>query len=258
LANLHLKVDDDALSFIASAADGDARRGLVLLENTALYLGENSEITVDALKQVHQKNIAIYDKAGEEHFNLISALHKTIRGGDPDASLYWLARMLDGGEDPMYIIRRMVRFATEDIGLADPYALTLTLNARDTYHFLGSPEGELAIAEAVVYMACAPKSNSIYTAFQKAQHDAHEKGSLPVPLDIRNAVTKLMKAIGYGKEYKYAHDFEDAVTDQQYFPDDLKGTEYYQPKGVGRETKMKEYLDWYRALRKKLMSDSDQ
>ncbi|HKK20398.1 MAG TPA: replication-associated recombination protein A [candidate division Zixibacteria bacterium] len=257
LANLHLKVDDDALSFIASAADGDARRGLVLLENTALYLGENSEITVEALRQVHQKNIAIYDKAGEEHFNLISALHKTIRGGDPDASLYWLARMLDGGEDPMYIIRRMVRFATEDVGLADPYALTLTLNARDTYHFLGSPEGELAIAEAVVYMACAPKSNSIYTAFQKAQHDAHEKGSLPVPLDIRNAVTRLMKAIGYGKEYKYAHDFEDAVTDQQYFPDDLRGTEYYQPKGVGRETKMKEYLDWYRTLRKKLLSDSD-
>ncbi len=256
IAGMKLKVDDEALRFIASAADGDARRGLVLLENTALYLGENSEITVEALKQVHQKNIAMYDKAGEEHFNLISALHKTIRGGDPDASLYWLARMLDGGEDPMYIIRRMVRFATEDVGLADPYALTLTLNARDTFHFLGSPEGELAIAEAVVYMACAPKSNAIYTAFQKAQKDAREQGSLPVPLDIRNAVTGLMKAIGYGKDYKYAHDFENAVTDQQYFPDDLKGTEYFQPKDVGREKKMKEYLDWYREARARLMSES--
>ncbi len=257
LAEMELNVGEEALRFLASAADGDARRGLVLLENTALYLGEKAEVTVDALKQVHQKSIALYDKAGEEHFNLISALHKTIRGGDPDASLYWLARMLDGGEDPMYIIRRLVRFATEDIGLADPYALTLTLNARDTYHFLGSPEGELAIAEAVVYMACAPKSNAIYTAFGQAQKDAQEKGSLPVPLDIRNAVTGLMKAIGYGKDYKYAHDFEDAITDQQYFPDELRGREYYQPKEVGREKKMKEYVDWYRAFRTKLMSGPD-
>jgi putative ATPase len=149
-----------------------------------------------------------------------------------------------------------VRFASEDVGLADPYALTLTLNARDTYHFLGSPEGELAIAEAVVYMACAPKSNSIYTAFEQAMKDASEHGSLPVPLWIRNAPTKLMKALDYGKGYKYAHEFEDAITDQQYFPEELAGTEYYHPKGVGREANLKTYLDSYKKRRKELMESA--
>ena len=255
LAAMNLEVDDDAVRFIAAAADGDARRALVLLENTATFRGENSTITVDDLKQVHQKGAAVYDKAAEEHYNLISALHKTIRGGDPDAGLYWLARMLDGGEDPMYIIRRLVRFASEDIGLADPYALTLALNAKEAYHFLGSPEGELAIAQAVVYMACAPKSNASYTAFGKAMSDAREKGSLPVPLHLRNAPTSLMKELGYSKGYKYAHDFDDALTDQENLPQEIEGSEYFMPKEAGREGKLKEYLDWFKKRRDELRRD---
>jgi putative ATPase len=158
--------------------------------------------------------------------------------------------MFDAGEDPLYIVRRLIRFATEDIGLADPYALTLSLNARDTYHFLGSPEGELGIAMAVIYMACAPKSNSAYIAFKKAQADVSERGSLPTPLHIRNAPTRLMKELGYGKGYQYAHDYDEAMTNQEYFPDELAGTVYYDPKGVGRESKTAEYLAKFRAYRK--------
>ena len=250
-----LTLDDGALDSLAAAADGDARRGLTLLEATAAFVDDRKTITVEDLRAVHQRGFSIYDKDREEHYNIISALHKALRGGDPDASLYWLARMLGAGEDPMYVIRRVVRFATEDIGLADPYALTLALNARDTYHFLGSPEGELAIAEAVIYMACAPKSNSVYTAFTKAQADAGERGSLPVPLWIRNAPTRLMKELEYGKGYKYAHDYEDALTDQEYFPEELAGTEYYCPGEAGRETRIAEYLKKYREYRKRLMSE---
>jgi len=253
LGMLNLTLGEGALEFIATAADGDARRGLTLLETTAVHVGDGQTITVEALREVNQKNILLYDKAGEEHYNIISALHKSIRGGDPDASLYWLARMLDGGEDPLYIVRRLVRFASEDIGLADSYALTLTMNARDAYHFLGSPEGELAIAQAVVYMACAPKSNSIYLAFGQAMKDAGQEGSLPVPLWIRNAPTRLMKDLGYGKDYKYAHEYEDALTDQEYFPEGLEGREYYRPKGVGKEARMAEYMQKYREYRKKVM-----
>lgn len=242
-------IDAKALEYLVTAADGDARRGLTLLELTAQHVGDGKEITTEAVAEVNQKGWLAYDKSGEEHFNLISALHKSIRGGDPDSSLYWLARMLAGGEDPMYVIRRLVRFATEDIGLADPYALTLALNARDTFHFLGSPEGELAIAELVVYMACAPKSNSIYTAFQKAKADASEKGSLPVPLWIRNATTSLMKALDYGKGYKYAHDFEGSMADHEYFPDALAGTKYYQPTTAGKEARLAEYVERYRKFR---------
>ncbi len=255
LGNMKLKLADGALEFIAVAADGDARRGLTLLELAAEFVGAGKTITVEQLEQVNQKTVLVYDKAGDEHYNLISALHKTIRGGDPDASLYWLARMLESGEDPLYIVRRLIRFATEDIGLADPYALTLTINAKDTYHFLGTPEGELAIAEAVVYMACAPKSNAIYAAFEQAQSDVSEHGSLPVPLWIRNAPTSLMKALDYGKGYKYAHEFEDAITDQEYFPEQLKGTEYYHPTDRGREGKIAEYLTKYREIRARLMKD---
>jgi len=249
-----IKIKDEVVEAIAASSDGDARKALTLLELSAEFVGKGKEITHDVLKNIMQRSFSLYDKSGEEHYNLISALHKTIRGGDPDASLYWLARMLHGGEDPMYIIRRLVRFASEDIGLADSYALTLTLNARDTYHFLGSPEGELAIAQAVVYMACAPKSNSVYLAFDKAKKDAQEKGSLPVPFYIRNAPTGLMKALGYGKEYKYAHDFDEAITDQQYFPDELKDREYFSPKEVGKEVKFVEYLKKYKEYRKKLIS----
>ncbi|MFQ6007777.1 MAG: replication-associated recombination protein A [Candidatus Zixiibacteriota bacterium] len=257
LGKMNLTLGKGALEFIAAAADGDGRRGLTLLEATASFLGPDSTITVEHLKEVHQKGALLYDKAGEEHYNLISALHKSLRGGDPDASLYWLARMLDAGEDPLYIVRRLVRYASEDVGLADPYALTLALNARDAYHFLGTPEGELAIAQAVIYMACAPKSNAAYVAFGKAQKDATEKGSLPVPLHIRNAPTRLMEALGYGKGYQYPHEYEDALTDQQYFPDQLAGTEYYHPKEVGREAKLAEYLKKYKEYRKKLTQQSE-
>jgi len=253
LGKMSLSLAEGALEFIAAAADGDARRGLSLLEATASYLGAGKVITVKDLQEVHQKGMALYDKDGEEHYNLISALHKSLRGGDPDASLYWLARMLDGGDDPLYIVRRLVRFASEDVGLADPYALTLAVSARDAYHFLGSPEGELAIAQLVIYLACAPKSNAAYTAFEKAQADADKKGSLPVPLHIRNAPTSLMKALDYGKGYKYPHEYEDALTDQQYFPDELAGTEYYHPKEAGREAKLVEYLKKYKEYRKKLV-----
>ncbi|UCE25876.1 MAG: replication-associated recombination protein A [Candidatus Zixiibacteriota bacterium] len=252
LADMKMTVDSEAVGFIAAAADGDARRALVLLENTAQFKGRNAAITVDDLKQVHQRGIAVYDKAAEEHFNLISALHKTIRGGDPDAALYWLTRMLDAGEDPLYIVRRLVRFATEDIGLADPYALTVALNAKESYHFPGSPEGELAIAQAVIYLACAPKSNASYLAFGKAQTDAREKGSLPVPLHLRNAPTQLMKALGYGKNYQYAHDYSDAITDQMNFPDELQDREYYSPGDAGREKKLSEYLAWFKQRRQQL------
>ncbi|MCM2272321.1 MAG: replication-associated recombination protein A [candidate division Zixibacteria bacterium] len=255
LGNEHLEVDDDALAYIANAADGDGRRALTLLEMTAQFVAPKKMITTKDIEQVNQKTILVYDKAGDEHFNLISAFHKSIRGGDPDGSLYWLARMLDSGEDPLYIVRRMIRFASEDIGLADPYALTLCVNARDTYHFLGTPEGELAIAQAVIYMACAPKSNAIYIAYEQSRKDAGEHGSLPVPLWIRNAPTRLMKALDYGKGYKYAHEFEDAITDQEYFPEKLAGTEYYHPTGRGREEKLKEYLDWYKKRRQEIRAD---
>jgi putative ATPase len=258
LGKLGLRLADGALEFLAGAADGDARRGLTLLELAAGFVGEQGEITLEALEKVNQARMLAYDKAGEEHYNLISALHKTIRGGDPDAALYWLARMLESGEDPMYLLRRLIRFATEDIGLADSYALTLAMNARDAFHMLGSPEGELAIAQLVVYMACAPKSNSVYLAFGKAQADAREKGSLPVPLWIRNAPTSLMKALDYGKDYKYAHEFEDGITDQEYFPDSLAGTEYYQPRNAGREGRLAEYLQEYRRRRAELKKSAKQ
>ena len=222
-----------------------------LLEAVVSFVGKDQKITLDSARDVHQKGTFVYDKVGEEHYNLISALHKTIRDGDPDAGLYWLARMLESGEDPLYIVRRLIRFATEDIGLADSYALTLALNARDTYHFLGSPEGELAIAQLVIYMACAPKSNSAYLAFGQAKKDAAEYGSLPVPLWIRNAPTDLMKDLDYGKGYRYAHEFEGALVDQEHFPEQLKGRVYYEPKKVGREERLAEYVQKYRAFRQK-------
>jgi putative ATPase len=251
LGKAGIEIDVDALEFLSVAADGDARRGLSLLEAVASYVGKGNKITLESARDVHQKGTFVYDKVGEEHYNLISALHKTLRDGDPDAALYWLARMLESGDDPLYIVRRLIRFATEDIGLADSYALTLALNAKDTYHFLGSPEGELAIAQLVIYLACAPKSNSAYLAFGKAKADAAEYGSLPVPLWIRNAPTGLMKELGYGKGYKYAHEFEGALVDQEHFPDQLKGRVYYEPKGVGREDRLAEYVQKYRAYRQK-------
>ena len=253
LADMKIKIEDKALEFMVGAADGDARRGLNLLEASASDAGPDGEITLEKVIEVHQKGTFIYDRAGEEHYNLISALHKSVRGGDPDASLYWLARMLQSGEDRLFIARRLIRMAIEDIGLADTNALNVALAARDTYHFLGTPEGELALAQTVIYLACAPKSNAAYVAYGQAMKHAEEKGSLPVPLHIRNAPTSLMKNFGYGKDYKYAHDYEDSLTDQEYFPDELAGTVYYKPQEHGREIKIAEYLKKYREYRKNVM-----
>jgi putative ATPase len=255
LGSLGISIEEKALDFIIAAADGDARRALNLLEAAADDTGKNNSVSLEKIAEIHQKGTLLYDKAGEEHYNIISALHKSVRGGDPDASLYWLARMLQAGEDRLYIARRLIRMAIEDIGLADPNALIIALRGRDAFHFLGTPEGELALAEVVIYLACAPKSNAAYTAFEKAMADAQEKGSLPVPKHIRNAPTALMKAQGYGKDYKYAHDFEDALADQEYFPEELEDTIYYQPKGAGRETRILEYLQKYREYRKKMKTE---
>ncbi len=257
LGKMNLSIEDDALDFIAASADGDGRRALNIIEAAADDAGQDGHITLAQVKEIYQKATLLYDKTGEEHYNLISALHKSVRGGDPDASLYWLARMLTSGEDRLYVVRRLIRMAIEDIGLADPFALTVALNARDTYHFLGTPEGELALAQTVIYLACAPKSNAAYTAFQQAMADAENKGSLPVPLWIRNAPTSLMKGLGYGKDYKYAHDYDDALTDQEYFPEDLAGTQYYQPKSFGREVKIDEYLNKYREYRRKMLAKAE-
>ncbi|MCH9030658.1 MAG: replication-associated recombination protein A [candidate division Zixibacteria bacterium] len=259
LGAVKITLDESAREFLIGAADGDARRLLTLLESAVDDARPESKqkeslvISRERLKEIHQKGVVFYDKSGEEHYNLISALHKTIRGGDPDAALYWLARMLAGGEEPMYILRRLVRFASEDIGLADNNALSRAISARDSYHFLGSPEGELAIAELVIYLACAPKSNSAYSAWKKATELAQKNSSLPTPLDIRNAPTRLMKELGYRKEYKYAHNYENSITDQEYFPEEIKGSRIYSPSQVGDERALADYMKWYRDLRAKLM-----
>lgn len=239
----------DALELMAEAADGDARRALTILEQTVEFVGAGSAIDSEAVRKAISGRALVYDRAGEEHFNIISALHKTIRGGDPDAALYWLARMIESGEDPRYIARRLVRTAYEDIGLADPNAQTVALNAQATYLALGSPEGELAIAAAVVYLACAPKSNAVYIGFGAARKDALEHGSLPVPHCLRNAPTRLMKGLGYGEGYEYAHDAPEGITANEYFPDQLKGTRYFHPTDAGREKRLAEYLAWYKQQR---------
>ena len=208
----------------------------------------------DTVVQVLERPLPKYDKAGEEHFNLISALHKAVRGSDVEGSLYWLARMLAGGEDPLYLARRLVRIAAEDVGLADPRALSVALAAKDAYHFLGSPEGELALAEATVYLATAPKSNRVYEAFGRATDAAAEHPSAAVPLHIRNAPTKLMEELGYGAGYKYAHAYEDAYVPQDYLPEALRGAKWYEPTEVGYEKTVKERMEWWEKLKKSVGS----
>jgi len=192
----------------------------------------------------------LYDKSGEEHYNLISALHKSLRGSDPDAALYWLGRMLAAGEDPLYIARRMVRFASEDIGNADPQALVVAMAAQQAFHFIGLPEGELALAQAAVYLATAPKSNSLYVGYGKVKEIIKETGYLPVPLHIRNAPTKLMKDLNYGKDYKYAHDYADGYVPQEYLPEEIKDQIFYHPKEIGFEKTIKERLNFWRKKKK--------
>lgn len=236
-------IDDESLQLLAAAADGDARRSLNLLE-LAADLAEDGRISAETVREVASGGRRRFDKQGEYFYDQISALHKSIRGTDPDAALYWLARMLDGGCDPLYIARRLIRVASEDIGNADPRALRLTLDAWEVYERLGSPEGELAIGHAVAYLACAPKSNAVYTAFKAAMADAKEKGSLDVPMHLRNAPTTLMKGLGYGDGYRYAHDEDDAVAlGETYFPDDMSPAKYYHPVPRGLEIRIKEKLE---------------
>jgi putative ATPase len=242
--------DAEAIALIAEHADGDARRALNATEALWRHLvaidpDARPAIDADLLEAVLSKRLARYDKAGEEHFNLISALHKAVRGSDVEGALYWLARMIEGGEDPMYLARRIVRMAAEDIGLADPRALQLTLAAKDAYHFLGSPEGELALVEAVIYLASAPKSNRIYAAWQSAQRAAREHPAEPVPKHIRNAPTKLMKELGYGEGYRYHHAEDGHAAGQEYLPERLRGAQWYEPSGQGFEKTIAERLAWW-------------
>jgi len=244
-----LPLDAEARFTLIAMADGDGRYLLTLTE-TLLSVGTDTPLNATQLGQLLQKRRPAYDKNREEHYNLVSALHKSVRGSDPDAALYWLARMLEGGEDPLFIARRLVRMASEDIGAADPLSLLLTTAAKDAFDFLGSPEGELALAQCVVHMASAPKSNAVYTAFKAARRAAKETGSLAPPAHILNAPTKLMKSLGYGDGYAYDHDVEGGVSGQNYFPDGMARARFYEPKPIGAEAKVRERLDAWNKLRR--------
>jgi putative ATPase len=231
---------------------GDARKALNLLEVACALAGQKngSQPVLDheTVQEAYQKRVLVYDKKGEMHYDLISALHKSMRGSDPDAALYWLARMLEAGEDPLYLARRMTRFASEDVGNADPQALIIAISAMQAFNFLGAPEGYLALAQACVYLTLAEKSNAIYRGYSDAASDVRNLPEYPVPLHIRNAPTKLMKEIGYGRDYLYPHDFEDALVKQEYLPEQLSGKRYYQPKDRGYEKKLREFLEKARAV----------
>jgi len=256
--NINLVMDKDALSHLVRIADGDARAALNGLETAASLVISGIDpstkrkpmhITLQVLEQALEKKALLYDKSGEEHYNLISAFHKSLRGSDPDAAVYWLGRMLSAGEDPLYMARRMVRFASEDIGNADPNALGVALSAMEAFKFLGHPEGELALAQAAIYLATAPKSNSIYMAYGKVKEVIDSYGALPAPFHIRNAPTGLMKELGYGKDYKYAHDYKDAYVPQAYLPEKLEGRLFYTPTDRGYEKSIKKMLQKWRSLK---------
>jgi putative ATPase len=251
LGNMHLAAEEEALLTLASYSSGDARNALNALEVSAKLAEARAGkvITKDLAVEALQQRVLLYDKKGEEHYNLISALHKSVRNSDADAALYWLGRMFQSGEDPMYIARRVVRMAVEDIGLAAPEALNLTLSARDAMDFLGSPEGDLALAQAVVYLALAPKSNALYTAYGNVLGDIENTRAEPVPLHLRNAPTGLMKSIGYGKGYQYAHDEEGKVADMDCLPESLRGRRYYQPTAEGREKLLAQRMEEIRRIR---------
>ncbi|HKD18971.1 MAG TPA: replication-associated recombination protein A [Thermoanaerobaculia bacterium] len=244
-------LDDDALAFIAQASGGDARRALNLLEAAAAdaEAAKTRTIGTDRLRDLLQRKVLLYDKAGEEHYNLISALHKSMRESDPDATIYWLVRMLEAGEDPLYVARRIVRFASEDVGLADPRALRVSLDAKEAFEFLGMPEGSLALVEAAVYCALAPKSVAIYQAEGEAKRDVAEKPAEPVPAVIRNAVTRLMRDVGYGRGYRYAPGEPEGVGGIECLPDRLKGRRYYRPGGSGEEAELARRLEAVLKLR---------
>jgi len=243
-----LPLTPEARHAMLALADGDGRY-LLTMSEVLFDLPEGDLLDVQALAGVLQKRAPAYDKSREEHYNLISALHKSVRGSDPDAALYWLARMLNGGEDPLYLARRIVRMAVEDIGQADPLSLMVANAAKDTYDFLGSPEGELALAQAVVHLATAPKSVGVYEAFKAAKKAAHETGSLMPPAHIRNAPTKLMKSLGYGKGYQYDPDTPEGFSGADFFPDEMERRTFYKPKGEGHEEKVKARLERWAAMR---------
>jgi putative ATPase len=251
LGAMKLKAPLDVLEKIADYSSGDARAAYNVLEIAAGVAierqregeGAAPEITMEIVRDALQKRVLLYDKAGEEHYNLISALHKSVRNSDPDAALYWLARMLLAGEDPLYIARRLVRMAVEDVGLADPQALAVANGAREAVDFIGLPEGNLALAQAVVYLALAPKSNALYTAYAAVQQDVEQTAAQPVPLHLRNAPTGLMKVLGYGKGYEYAHDLEGKVADMQCLPDNLKDRTYYHPTAEGLEKELRKKME---------------
>jgi putative ATPase len=258
LGNAPVDVEDEALAAIARFANGDARVALNLLESTvstgAAERGDRGRAPIDRafVQQSIARRALLYDKAGEEHYNLISALHKSMRNSDPDAAVYWLARMLEAGEDPLYVARRLVRFASEDVGNADPQALAVAVAAKDAVHFIGMPEGNTALAQAAIYLATAPKSNAIYTAYQQAAEAAHHDVAEPVPLHLRNAPTRLMKELDYGKGYRYAHEEKSGVAPMDCLPPSLRGRHFYHPTERGFEKEIKRRLDGWEALKKKM------
>jgi putative ATPase len=256
LGALHLRAHDEALSGIAQYANGDARVALNTLELAANLAGSKQatgEALIDAalVADLLQNRMLLYDRAGEEHYNLISALHKSMRNSDPDAAIYWLARMLEAGEDPLYVARRLVRFASEDVGNADPQALSIAVAAKDAVHFIGMPEGNTALAQATIYLATAPKSNAVYRAYLEAADSAGRETAEPVPLHLRNAPTRLMKELNYGKDYQYAHDNPDAVTDMSCLPPSQQGRRYYRPVERGFEREIRKRMEYWEKLREK-------
>jgi putative ATPase len=259
LGSMGITVDAPAMAVIADEADGDARRALTVLEAAAAHVGPRGQVTIEAAREAAQKRFARYDKAGEEHFNLLSAYHKSLRGSDPQGALYWMARMLDGGEDPMTLFRRAIAMAAEDIGLADPNALVVAVAARDAFHMLGPPEGYLPLAEMTIYLATAPKSNSAKVALGAAMDAARETPAAPVPLHIRNAPTPLMKELGYHKGYRYAHDSPDGYLPQDYLPDQLRDALFYVPGALGQERTIAERLErWARLKRGEIAEGSSE
>lgn len=258
-----LEIEDQALEMLAKGVDGDCRRALNCLETASILVQKNSGnkpliITGELVSEAMQERSLRYDQAGEEHYNLISALHKSLRDSDPDGACYWLGRMLAGGEDPLYIARRLIRFASEDIGISDPRALEVAISCRQAYHMLGSPEGELALYQATTYLATAPKSNALYMMEKKVNKEIRRSGSLEVPLHLRNAPTKLMKKIGYGKNYQYAHDSRDGLVDQEHLPDELSGTQFYYPTDRGYEAVVRDRLiRWRKILQQRVRKHED-
>ncbi len=242
-ARFNYDLGAEATRTIVDLANGDARAGYNILEMASQSIESHQEINRDIIQEVAQQKVLLYDKSGEEHYNIISALHKSIRNSDVDAGLYWLARMLDAGEDPLYVARRLVRFASEDVGLADPTALRVALNAKDSVAFIGMPEGALALAQCAIYLAAAPKSTSVYTAYSAALEKARYSRAEPVPLHLRNASTRLMKKLHYGEGYEYAHDTEDQVADMHCLPESLLGQRFYRPTDVGVEARVKQRLE---------------